>query len=1244
MKTKYLLTLLFLSWGTSMFSAENKLVRRHFVIAYNMSDSFKMMLNKDLSINECLVELFEQGRIQKAYEKNDKELIADSCFFDPLHDEISFYPFGITANELQDYQNRHFLPGHPEAAIGFLNRHLVKKRLGSWSEYKHQETPESFLRRMVGKALEPTDFGKGITLSYLVHPFIVNSLDTTQVAEDYILIVLSDFATGADQANLNEFALVENVFGKENWRGVIDYVDHLNTYFKQVTFFYYIWQKDNRRTVPVRLAAYHIKPSFPLEFPVVSPVILTQHSLNGERYAVSEVTLRWESAKPASIQSIDLQIRGLNKREQWRPLFSSLIAEPDENGVLHSQYASNNEAVRDSLGMFQQIPALSNIPLKGLRGPWGYKKLDVEYSFIVRYEEPGIPHVGYISRSLPSFLLFDDNSILFRSLQSKDYLIGILLLVLALAGVLWLRIRRGRIIGVKLIPNQLGSDFVRVMNCRRTRVEYYPLNDKAGKYTREIEFETIPLGTGLGIRKWSADVVIRLDQVQVYCMERIDSPSQYPGEDKFQKKEIQGFSVLLYAEDGSSKKRQEKGELSIRCSASKKKFRFKVQVDEPPSLPDRNKVYDIHYKLKVQIRNAGWKIGPARGIDQDLDEYDMAIGPVLQGNWIGLDPGATATCLALSNAEEEIVLCDFKKEKENRAYPFRESLLLFPPSKAKDKNFDHWRPHIDYQEGPEAFARWHLNGAGTRFQSIKKLLSDPGLSHKISRNGKSRPSLTGLELAQLLLRGVYQDFKDSLVYKELAKKKRIPSRAIVAVPNTFTMIGVQAMVDSVQALGCFEEVDYIDEATAVVCYYLSQPAYPKSYKEEQILVFDMGGSSLNASVFRIEKVDRLGQTCVKYRLHTLGKVGYAIGGDTIDYCLLKRFIEIGKKYALNTLPDIRVYMKDKKYVLLKDIAAFKKAAMMRGKNKMAFSEVTSLLKQLFPKGLKKVERENPDWAYMQGLIQEQAIDDPLFNKFIYENISNSIRELMNLPAVAGKVDKILFSGRSSIFPGVREKVEKTMEDICLNNKPDDCFLPETINFETVEELKAAVAMGACWYGQKAGDVLEWVDEKNFYWIGVKRVVDKIANKVEFDLLISPDDVFEDGKIEKEHSYETEQEFLGDDNKVKFYQLMGVDYKEVFPQAQSEPTSRPGKANSDAWSTIFLEEKYAYKRVEIAQLDLNQPHRTVKGVKVELDTKGNIQCFVRFPYSSQWEKVGVSRCANREIVATGADPDCFFACD
>ena len=83
----------------------------------------------------------------------------------------------------------------------------------------------------------------------------------------------------------------------------------------------------------------------------------------------------------------------------------------------------------------------------------------------------------------------------------------------------------------------------------------------------------------------------------------------------------------------------------------------------------------------------------------------------------------------------------------------------------------------------------------------------------------------------------------------------------------------------------------------------------------------------------------------------------------------------------------------------------------------------------------------------------KLLDHPLFVKTIYNNVMDAVKEVKALSNNA-RIDKVIFSGRSTSFPLIRETVRQ------LNVVEDGTKIIAL----GLEESKVAVAKGACWYG------------------------------------------------------------------------------------------------------------------------------------------------------------------------------------
>ena len=114
----------------------------------------------------------------------------------------------------------------------------------------------------------------------------------------------------------------------------------------------------------------------------------------------------------------------------------------------------------------------------------------------------------------------------------------------------------------------------------------------------------------------------------------------------------------------------------------------------------------------------------------------------------------------------------------------------------------------------------------------------------------------------------------------------------------------RSMIDCIANLNQFKEIRYIYEAEAVLFYYLSNfnkfNSQNTSFNSETVLIFDMGGATINTTIVTTNK------TCInnrlRYDIDFLGKIGYGIGGDTIDYCITKFILSFSDEFpALKTV-------------------------------------------------------------------------------------------------------------------------------------------------------------------------------------------------------------------------------------------------------------------------------------------------------------------------------------------------------
>ncbi|PGH37639.1 MAG: hypothetical protein CRN43_19985, partial [Candidatus Nephrothrix sp. EaCA] len=346
--------------------------------------------------------------------------------------------------------------------------------------------------------------------------------------------------------------------------------------------------------------------------------------------------------------------------------------------------------------------------------------------------------------------------------------------------------------------------------------------------------------------------------------------------------------------------------------------------------------------------------------------------------------------------------------------------------------------------------------------SIKKLLGFKDVK-EIEFDNRNTLQLKGKDLAALLVKGLFKDVNSYFnrpgfnadEYKRNGKFN--PLRAAVAIPNNFTTSKIQDMVDCIAKLNQFKEIRYVYEAEAVLFYYLSNYSRfndgKASSDSETILVFDMGGATINATVVTANKILKNERT--KYEIDFLGKIGYGIGGDTIDYCIAQFILSYADEFPqLKEVQDKKFELANLAFEIKKEIIANYYSDNPYLTYLITASKLEDFIKESLGVSI-KIEEESEMYEYFfKDSGRCKLFEHPLFIDTIYNNVKDAVNEVTGLSGGA-RIDRIIFSGRSTSFPLVKETVEKQ-----LNAQKENIKI---IALE-LEESKMAVAQGACWYG------------------------------------------------------------------------------------------------------------------------------------------------------------------------------------
>ena len=557
------------------------------------------------------------------------------------------------------------------------------------------------------------------------------------------------------------------------------------------------------------------------------------------------------------------------------------------------------------------------------------------------------------------------------------------------------------------------------------------------------------------------------------------------------------------------------------------RFEFKVKVSY------NEEFRSIHQK--PLFARLVFSVRTRKGDSKAKVMYEFHFGPELGEMWIGIDPGTTATCIAATNAaadDPEIFMGSvegkeaispsrivfdkkspqFQKIKEieewtDQAYSEaqkKEKLNGHSIDEAKETEL--WRElflsrvhevnreAIDKGLSRPMYETGRLAGSlfggvnGISFQSIKKLLGYNDIQ-VVSFGDDVRMKFSGKELASLMVKNFYAEFEhflreNSTKLARLNESSFNPKRAIVAIPNTFSASQIQDMVDSIKSIkddrgdSQFAEVKTINEAEAVMVYCMRN--HFRDMDEGTVLIFDMGGATINVSLIHQAKIQE------NFELKVLNRIGYAVGGDSIDWCLAKLLFSFKDHYPelkrinpfLSTESmhevekkaqiDLRISLREKVLFPWKKVIVenFKKNKndLLEGASKQI--EDDFIREILGYKQTKLIDEKyaNPEESFLEEFYKQfrrnaeneafPAFETEYFQKYIYNSSYSAVMELLEDNEY--ELDYVVFSGRSSEFPLIKEKVYHAVYARGYHNVKS-IGLPS-------DEAKTAVARGACIYG------------------------------------------------------------------------------------------------------------------------------------------------------------------------------------
>ena len=1179
---------------------EKKAYRRHFIIAYDISTPFKRSMRYTPEVKTFLENLFVDPLLIENSTGNIRALIDEQenniAFFNPELDEISFFHFGVSRNEFNTCQQSESNNKNEEQILNtFLDVFLKDKGI-YWSDHFKEDTSiNNYFSNILTINSEPISFGRGVTLSYFVYPLLLEKLTHDKYAEEYILIILSDFQTGSHFGNKDDILRINEMYGYGTTYRIIENsapyfienrAEELAYNFYTIDYFdYSTTSKTNKRSIGV--ISKKIKPkvgkfkSEDITIFIDSDVNMKQVSYESNNFETSEIKVKFPHNKNLKLNEVILSVRLLNNGKTTE-IFNNPIATIKNNRKWGSDYTgvfSGGLMKYDSDQLTYNIPEMT-LEFDSLIRIQDFNYVTLAYQFSSQYGINSGNHINYVFTTERNVSI---DGIHFY--KSQKYfiihyiMIPLIIILLIIAGIIVLfYLGKPKRIKLKIEPYLDSYEHIDYRKTGRLLTPYLYWNPEKN-YEKDsiLSYGECEFNSPKYLFNWNPVIKVHLeekDQIpegfDIYIKEDLDSPKEYYDQ------------VLPLRIDKNNK------------------FGFIVELVKRDQLRNVEKPELVKFKIKVYIR--ALRLFFIKANIDTVVEYEFHIGPDLKDVWVGFDAGTTGSCITAGNANDNIII-----EKQDGEEIILPSKLTFDPSEELPKNYSLLNIRENY---PFLFNLSSIYQSGqfanqnfghkkfVKFQSIKKLLGYTDVLQIKFINNKII-EVNSEVLSTLLIKGVFDEFKnyienDPVNYKEIIGNGAFnPLRVVVAIPNNFTSSKIQSLIDSLNNINQFDEIRYVYEAEAVLFNYINN--YQKyninnnTLESENVLVFDMGGATINATIVCAERINS------SYDIEIKGKIGYGIGGDTIDYCIIKFLFEFKDNYPQlkggndpfiklkNANEDEKNRLKDLRIKYQKIAFMIKTAIIKNYNNKedklLTAGELSAYINETLNS---EISINESDPMFKKYFVRDKdnrypIFEHPIFLKLIYENIADAAYEIIELCHNEDlDIDTIIFSGRSTSFPKIKDNVLKQ-----LKNK---AFKPKVVSL-SMEESKTAVAKGACWYGINRGGIIR-KNLKTNGTFGIKKSLSGTKEDIEFINLINMGEHFDEtdeGTNYIQAYHEINDNFKFDGNKVNFYQVMG----------------------QDALKILSNNEKHKFSKIGSIRI----PNET-EIIKIKVSENDNIECTVR----------------------------------
>jgi hypothetical protein len=1060
---------------------------------------------------------------QSECDSDDARGSVPSDFFNSKEDEVLFFNFGLYSNNY--HYNDITYPSLVDT-VDYFNS-FATKFIHYHNRYSQEKgSIEDFLNKCFTQTYQfiaqHRQNSSSVSLSNYVFPILFTQLPLGIRAQEYYVLQISDFDNLSQRGSARDYEQLQQVMGKSTSMLRKKFIDPIEDNLGKKTEFHNSYHIGNKN-----VAIYCYAPES-LPAPIInSNINLGQIKYGENLYQYDTVQIDFQHTKQFIVTELTEKMsvhKASNEpqivyQRKVEPL-PQAIPQKRENSylyIINGETKSLDSVVKDK----------------------EFNTIEIQYTFYLNQYllEPSryqLGYIGFTSRNVPqSNIQFQENPAtkLWNKLLPFLPYIGILLFIFAMIGI---AIRRGK--NIQINKEDIDFDgftdrFKEMKDCVINEIDYCAWDKNTGRVSLRVKIN--PKYQKWLIIKWKYQLTVR-----VHISDLNDS----------------GLKATIHHIDGSGEKEINKefilrdDEYAISLTQS---FGSKLDFD--------SQRYTFKIITDISITKSLWWFKPQKEtIRGNIKPYQFEIGRNLGRTWVGFDPGTTGSSIAFGNDSRKIHFSKYYDLQKGLS-TINNSVVTF--EKELDKNeYNKWKPGIDYLYGINAH---NAPDKFRKFRSMKKLLGyQDELPVIIDR--KQVFNLKGTQIFMLLVKGLYQELKDYVNhtgegegYLQSGDKQALfhsgafaPQRAVVAVPNSFSSRRTQDMIDSIAALGEFKEIIPVYEAESVLFYCIKRNIIANNSK---VLVFDMGGATINTSFFDlcIEK-DTEG---THYTINTLGRIGYGIGGDTIDFCIINAILSIKslqktlgidgdekmvKKYrnenaskllalAFKIKEDIvnNFHAEKKDYITANNLTNWARSREYLDETDIHITEEDEDFKRIF-------SGSNPEFF-------EKYIKDT-----VYDNIRDSIKELLAFKEVVDckkQPVKLIFSGRSTTFPFVEKYVKDELTDngftIDILNLQEGSYL--------LENLKTVVAEGSCWYGLQRSNVT-LKNNKCFHSFVVKKSIDGRDIGVDFIPFIERGEAFSkdiNGKMKISKEKEINSRFGNDNNNAYIYQVTGDSPKDYY---------------------------------------------------------------------------------------------------